>query len=45
MFANATMDHQFIHVNQAEADPLFGATIAHGFLCLSLIEVFFFSKK
>jgi len=45
MFANATMDHQFIHVNQAEAEPLFGATIAHGFLCLSLIEGILFQQK
>lgn len=37
-FADATNDHQFIHVNleKAKASP-FGGTIAHGFLTLSLI--------
>jgi acyl dehydratase len=36
-FADATDDHQWIHVNeeQAKAGP-FGGTIAHGFLTLSL---------
>ncbi|OZM82711.1 MaoC family dehydratase [Pseudonocardia sp. MH-G8] len=39
-FADATGDHQWIHVDQerAEAGP-FGATIAHGFLTLSLLPV------
>ena len=36
-FANATLDHQFIHVDSEKATPLFGSTIAHGFLSLSLI--------
>ena len=36
-FADATMDHQFIHVDPEKATPLFGSTIAHGFLSLSLI--------
>ena len=37
-FAEATGDHQFIHVDpvRAAATP-FGSTIAHGFLTLSLI--------
>ena len=37
-FADATNDHQFIHVDleKAKASP-FGGTIAHGFLSLSLI--------
>jgi acyl dehydratase len=39
-FADATGDHQFIHVNpdMAKMTP-FGGTIAHGFLTLSLIPV------
>ena len=38
-FADATNDHQFIHVDaeKAAATP-FGSTIAHGFLSLSLIS-------
>ena len=38
-FADATSDHQFIHVDaeKAAATP-FGSTIAHGFLSLSLIS-------
>ncbi len=38
-FADATNDHQFIHVDpeKAEATP-FGGTIAHGFLSLSLLS-------
>lgn len=39
-FAEATGDHQFIHINpeMAKMTP-FGTTIAHGFLTLSLIPV------
>lgn len=39
-FADATGDHQFIHVNpeMAKMTP-FGTTIAHGFLTLSLMPV------
>lgn len=38
-FANATDDHQFIHVDQAlAAQTSFGGTIAHGFLSLSLLS-------
>ncbi|MBX3610132.1 MAG: MaoC family dehydratase [Hydrogenophaga sp.] len=41
-FAEATGDHQWIHVDveKAKAGP-FGAPIAHGFLTLSLLPVFF----
>lgn len=36
-FADATGDHQFIHVNEETAKMTpFGTTIAHGFLTLSL---------
>ena len=38
MFADATGDHQWIHVDpQRAAKGPFGTTIAHGFLTLSLI--------
>ena len=36
-FADATDDHQFIHVDSEQATPIFGSTIAHGFLSLSLV--------
>ena len=36
-FAEATMDNQFIHVDPEQAKPIFGSTIAHGFLSLSLV--------
>ncbi len=41
-FAQATGDHQWIHVDEerAKAGP-FGSTIAHGFLTLSLLPRFF----
>ncbi|TDI61793.1 MAG: MaoC family dehydratase [Alphaproteobacteria bacterium] len=37
-FADATLDHQFIHVDpeRAETETPFGSTIAHGYLTLSL---------
>ncbi|MGW4532988.1 MaoC family dehydratase [Nocardia sp. NPDC004340] len=40
MFADATGDHQWIHVDpeRAAAGP-FGATVAHGFLTLSLLPM------
>jgi acyl dehydratase len=40
-FADATGDHQWIHVDvdQAKAGP-FGGTIAHGYLTLSLTNLF-----
>ena len=38
-FADATEDHQFIHVDPATAAQTpFGGTIAHGFLSLSLLS-------
>ncbi len=42
LFAEATGDHQWIHVDpeRAAAGP-FGAPIAHGFLTLSLLPLFF----
>ena len=45
LFAEATGDHQWIHVDEerAKAGP-FGAPIAHGFLTLSLLPVFFESS-
>lgn len=37
-FADATLDHQFIHVDpEAARQTPWGSTIAHGFLTLSLI--------
>ena len=37
-FADATLDHQFIHVDEEKAAQTpFGATIAHGYLTLSLL--------
>jgi acyl dehydratase len=42
LFAEATGDHQWIHVDEekAKAGP-FGAPIAHGFLTLSLLPKFY----
>lgn len=40
-FADATRDHQFIHVDKEKAaQTLFGTTIAHGYLTLSLVSSF-----
>jgi len=40
-FADATGDHQWIHVDpERAADGPFGTTIAHGYLTLSLLPVF-----
>ena len=37
-FADATLDHQFIHVDPIRAaETPFGGTVAHGFLTLSLL--------
>ena len=38
-FADATHDHQFIHIDpaRAAAETPFGGTIAHGFLTLSML--------
>jgi len=44
IFADATLDHQWIHVDtERAADGPFGATIAHGFLTVSL-AAYFLSK-
>jgi acyl dehydratase len=41
-FADATGDHQWIHVDPERAkDGPFGATIAHGYLTLSITNTFF----
>ncbi len=41
MFADATDDHQWIHVDETKAkDGPFGGTIAHGYLTLSLANKF-----
>jgi acyl dehydratase len=41
LFADATGDHQWIHVDPARAkDGPFGGTIAHGYLTLSLAPVY-----
>lgn len=38
LFADATLDHQWIHVDEEKAkNAPFGATIAHGYLTLSLL--------
>src|SRR5690606_23845464 len=40
-FADATGDHQWIHVDPERAkNGPFGRTIAHGFLTLSLVPIF-----
>ena len=40
-FADCTGDHQWIHVDPVRAkDGPFGATIAHGYLTLSLVNLF-----
>jgi acyl dehydratase len=41
LFADATGDHQWIHVDpeKAKSGP-YGATIAHGYLTLSLVNLF-----
>jgi acyl dehydratase len=41
-FADATGDHQWIHVDRArvERESPYGTTIAHGFLTLSLVPMF-----
>jgi len=41
LFADATGDHQWIHVDpERAADGPFGATVAHGYLTLSLVNLF-----
>ena len=46
LFADATHDHQFIHVDpqRAAAESPFGGTIAHGFLTLSLLSTMNFES-
>jgi acyl dehydratase len=40
-FADCTLDHQFIHVDEEKAKQTpFGSTIAHGFLSLSMLSHF-----
>lgn len=40
-FADVTGDHQWIHVDEEKAkDGPFGTTIAHGYLTMSLVNVF-----
>jgi acyl dehydratase len=43
LFADATGDHQWIHVNpaRAQAESPFGNTIAHGFFTLSILGQFY----
>jgi acyl dehydratase len=42
LFAEATGDHQWIHVDpEAAAQGPFGTTVAHGYLTLSLLPVMF----
>ena len=43
-FADATRDHQFIHVDpeRARREAPFGGTVAHGFLSLSLLSALAF---
>ncbi|GAC1407430.1 MAG: MaoC family dehydratase [Burkholderiaceae bacterium] len=42
-FADATGDHQWIHIDaeRARKESPYGTTIAHGFLTLSLLPMFF----
>lgn len=39
LFADATGDHQWIHVDEEKAKAAMGSTIAHGFLTLSLLPM------
>ncbi|MCO6184985.1 MaoC family dehydratase [Rhizobium sp. L1K21] len=44
LFADATDDHQFIHVDpEKAAETPFGGTIAHGFLSLSMLSAMNYS--
>lgn len=42
LFADATLDHQWIHVDteKAKTESPFGQTIAHGYLTMSLLPYF-----
>ena len=44
-FAEATLDDQFIHTDPEKDTPVFGSTIAHGFLSLSLVAGIPFSQN
>ena len=44
-FAEVTHDKQFIHVDPKQAEPIFGSTIAHGFLSLSLVAGISFEQE
>ena len=41
-FADATLDHQWIHTDEEKARDIgpFGSTIAHGYLTVSLLPYF-----
>jgi acyl dehydratase len=39
LFADATGDHQWIHIDEEKAKAAMGSTIAHGFLTLSLLPM------
>ncbi len=39
LFADATGDHQWIHVDEEKAKGFVGSTIAHGYLTLSLLPM------
>lgn len=45
LFAEATLDHQWIHVDEkrAEKESPFGSTIAHGYLTVSLLAYHWYS--
>ncbi len=42
LFADATLDHQWIHTNpeKAKKESPYGTTIAHGYLTISLLKYF-----
>jgi len=45
-FADATLDHQWIHVDEerAKRESPFGATIAHGYLSVSMLAYLWFQS-
>jgi acyl dehydratase len=46
LFADATGDHQWIHVDpERAAKGPFGGAIAHGYLTLSLLPIFFLTAS
>jgi len=46
LFADATLDHQWIHVDveRAKKESPYGATIAHGYLSVSLLAYLWFQS-